>query len=102
MKNYYVYILLCSDGSYYTGITNSIDKRIKEHNNSLDKKSYTYNRRPVKIVYQESFQNPNDAILWEKRIKGWTRKKKEALIKKDFEELKKLSNKKSHTSISSA
>ncbi|MBI9054670.1 MAG: GIY-YIG nuclease family protein [Bacteroidales bacterium] len=102
MKNYYVYILLCSDGSYYTGITNSIDKRIKEHNNSLDKKSYTYNRRPVKIVYQESFQNPNDAILWEKRIKGWTRKKKEALIKKDFEELKKLSNKKSHTSTGSA
>ncbi len=97
MKTYYVYILLCSDNSYYTGITNNIDKRLVEHNNNLDKKSYTFSRRPVKVVYQETFQNPNDAIMWEKRIKGWSRKKKEALIKGDFEELKKLSNKKNHT-----
>ena len=92
MKTYYVYILLCSDSSYYTGITNNIDKRIKEHNHSLNKTSYTYSRRPVKLVYKESFQSPNDAILWEKRIKGWSRKKKEALINGDFEELKRLSN----------
>lgn len=97
MKTYYVYILLCSDNSYYTGITNNIDKRLVEHNNNLDKKSYTFSRRPVKVVYQETFQNPNDAIMWEKRIKGWSRKKKEALIKGDFEELKRLSNKKNHT-----
>ena len=92
MKTYYVYILLCSDNSYYTGITNNIDKRLKEHNHSLDKKGYTYNRRPVKIVFKETFQNPNDAIMWEKRIKGWTRIKKEALISGDFDKLKKLSN----------
>jgi len=92
MKNYYVYILLCKDNSYYTGITNNIEKRILEHNHSTNKTSYTYSRRPVKIVYQEIFQNPNEAILWEKRIKGWSRKKKEALINGDFEELKRLSN----------
>jgi putative endonuclease len=92
MKSYYVYILLCSDKSYYTGISNNIDKRLREHNNSLDKKSYTYNKRPVKIVYKEAFQNPNDAIMWEKRIKGWTRIKKEALINGDFDKLKELSN----------
>lgn len=94
MKTYHVYILHCSDNSYYTGITNNIEKRLKEHNTSLDKISYTYSRRPVKLVYHESFQNPNDAIAWEKRIKGWSRKKKEALIRGDFEELKRLSNKK--------
>lgn len=92
MKVYYVYILLCSDNSYYTGITNNIDKRIIEHNNSLDKTSYTYSRRPVQLVYKETFQNPNDAIMWEKRIKDWSRKKKEALINGDFVELKRLSN----------
>ena len=97
MKEYYIYILICSDNSYYTGITNNIDKRLIEHNNNLDKRSYTFSRRPVKIVYQETFQNPNDAIKWEKRIKGWSRKKKEALISGSFEELKKLSNKKNHT-----
>lgn len=70
----------------------------------MDKTSYTYSRRPVKLIYKETFQNPNDAITWEKRIKGWSRKKKEALIKGDFEELKKLSNNKNesgHTSRSS-
>ncbi|HKK61720.1 MAG TPA: GIY-YIG nuclease family protein [Bacteroidales bacterium] len=92
MKKYYVYILLCKDNSYYTGITNNIEKRIVEHNHSPNKTSYTYSRRPVKIVFYETFQNPNDAILWEKRIKGWSRKKKEALINGNFEELKRLSN----------
>jgi len=101
MKSYFVYILICSDNSYYTGITNNLDKRLIEHNNSLDKKSYTYSRRPVKIVYQETFQNPDDAIVWEKKIKGWSRKKKEALMNGDFNELKRLSNLKNHTSINS-
>ncbi len=104
MKVYYVYILICSDDSYYTGITNNISKRLSEHNNSLDKSSYTYSRRPAKVIYQETFQNPNDAIMWEKRIKGWSRKKKEALINGDFEELKNLSNQKNnatHPSINS-
>ncbi|OFX26698.1 MAG: hypothetical protein A2041_08800 [Bacteroidetes bacterium GWA2_31_9b] len=98
MKTFYVYILKCIDKSYYTGITNDIDRRLIEHNNSLDKKSYTFSRRPVEIVYRETFQNPKDAILWEKRIKGWSRKKKEALIKGNFDELKRLSNQKGNTS----
>jgi putative endonuclease len=101
MKNYYVYILKCADNSYYTGITNDLLRRFYEHNHSLNKKSYTYSRRPVELVYYESFQKPKEAILWEKRIKGWTRLKKEALISGDIEELKRLSNKKGHTSTSS-
>lgn len=98
MKTYYVYILKCSDKSYYTGITNNIDRRLIEHNNGLDRRAYTFFRRPVELVYFELFQNPNDAIMWEKRIKGWSRKKKEALINGDLEELKRLSNMKNHTS----
>lgn len=98
MKTYYVYILICSDDSYYTGITNNTDKRTLEHNNNLDKISYTYSRRPVKLVYKESFQNPNNAIKWGKRIKGWSPKKKEALIKEDFDEIKRLSNFKKNSS----
>ena len=101
MKKYFVYILKCSDNSYYTGITNNIDRRLIEHKNGGDRKSYTFSRRPVELVYKESFQNPNNAIMWEKRIKGWSRKKKEALIKGDFEELKRLSNQKNHTSTGS-
>lgn len=92
MKTYFVYILECSDNSYYTGITNDIEKRMIEHKSGLDKKSYTFSRRLIKLVYKEGFQHPNDAILWEKRIKGWSRRKKEALINGDFEELKRLSN----------
>ena len=102
MNKYFVYILKCSDNSYYTGITNDIDRRLIEHNNGVDKKSYTFLRRPLNLVYFEIFQNPNEAIKWEKRIKGWTRKKKEALIIGDFEELKRLSNQnKKNTSTSS-
>ncbi|MFP4025047.1 MAG: GIY-YIG nuclease family protein [Thiohalospira sp.] len=101
MKNYYVYIIKCADKSYYTGITNDINRRLNEHNHGLNKKSYTFSRRPVEMVYYESFQNPNEAILWEKRIKGWTRQKKEALIRGDIDELKRLSNKKGHTSTGS-
>ena len=92
MKKYFVYILKCSDNSFYTGITNNIEKRINEHQSGINSKCYTHSRRPVKLVFYEEFQNPNEAISKEKQIKGWSRKKKQALINNDFEELKRLSN----------
>ena len=98
---YFVYILKCSDSSYYTGMTNNLEKRVLEHQKGIDSSSYTYFRRPIVLAYYEEFQNPNDAILWEKRIKGWLRKKKEALINKDWEEIKRLSNLKKYPSTSS-
>ena len=91
---YYVYILLCSDDSYYVGVTNDIERRLKEHNHSENNISYTYSRRPVKLVFQEEFNDINVAISKEKQIKGWTRQKKEALIKGEFRLLPKLSKKK--------
>ena len=53
--NYYVYIVECSDGSYYTGVTNDIDKRVEQHNEGLDYNCYTYKRRPVVLKYHEHF-----------------------------------------------
>lgn len=84
---YFVYILKCSDDSYYTGVTNDVHRREQEHNEGSDTKSYTYPRRPVVLIWHESFSNVNSAIEKEKQLKGWSRKKKEALIKENWEDL---------------
>jgi len=94
MKYYYVYILKCSDESYYIGVTNDIERRLDEHRMGINKASYTYSRRPVNLVYHEYFMDINEAIDFEKQIKGWSRAKKEALIKGDWDEIVVLSNKK--------
>jgi putative endonuclease len=91
---YYVYILHCSDDSYYTGVTNSIDRRFLEHQNSHNDNSYTSKRLPVRLVYHCSFSDINQAILFEKRLKKWSRSKKEALIEGRFHDLPLLSKKK--------
>ncbi len=88
--NYFVYIVKCSDDSYYTGITNNVDRRVYEHNNSIDESSYTFHKRPVLLVFHEAFKDVNQAISFEKQIKGWTRKKKEALIDNNWDKLKEL------------
>jgi putative endonuclease len=91
MKEYYVYILLCYDQSYYTGITNDLERRMYEHHTGYNKKSYTHDRRPVELVFFEVFNNPKEAISCEKKIKGWSRKKKQAIINDNWERLKELS-----------
>src|SRR5882672_3851041 len=92
-----VYILLCSDNSYYTGLTNDLDKRIWQHETGFFSDCYTYKRRPVKLMWHTRVETNEEANKLEKQIKGWSRKKKEALIKGDMEELKKLSNSKKET-----
>ena len=91
MKQYYVYILKCSDASYYTGMTNDIERRLSEHQNGLHKESYTFNKRPVELVFCTEFNEVLQAIAFEKQVKGWSRKKKEAIINDRWEDLKKLS-----------
>lgn len=91
MKLYSVYILKCNDGTYYTGITNDIDRRMYEHNNGINSKCYTFKRRPLSLVFCENFPDVNQAIEFEKQVKGWSRKKKEAIINDNWEELKELS-----------
>lgn len=80
MKIYHVYILLCSDGTYYTGLTNNLDRRISEHKYGTDINSYTFSRRPVSLVYTAQFTYILKAIAFEKKIKKWSQKKKRLLI----------------------
>ena len=87
MKSSFVYILLCADGSYYTGVTSNLEKRLVEHKSSKNKGSYVSKRLPVILVYYEHFMDINQAIEWEKRIKKWSQKKKKALINQDWEKL---------------
>ncbi|MGH6923393.1 MAG: GIY-YIG nuclease family protein [Propylenella sp.] len=87
-----VYILRCVDGSYYTGLTRQdAEARAWEHNNDpID--SYTVRRRPVQMVFQEVHERITDAIARERQIKGWSRRKKEALIRGEYEALPDLSS----------
>ena len=91
MHQYFVYILLCADNSYYVGVTNDIERRMYEHENGLNPESYTHKRRPVKLVFCERFTDINQAIAFEKQVKGWNRKKKEAIINDNWELLPELS-----------
>ncbi|MGC1205824.1 MAG: GIY-YIG nuclease family protein [Flavobacteriaceae bacterium] len=94
MKIYYVYILKCSDETYYTGITSNLTKRIKEHKFGKHTDSYTFKRRPTNLEFYVEFTDVNLAIQSEKQIKKWSRAKKEALIKNEFEKLPNLAKKK--------
>jgi putative endonuclease len=102
MKTYTVYILKCADNSYYTGVTNDIDRRLYEHDNAININCYTAERRPLALVFCEHFEDINDAISFEKQVKGWSRKKKEAIINNNWDKLKALSickNITSHTNF---
>ncbi|MDK4738756.1 GIY-YIG nuclease family protein [Rhizobium sp. LEGMi198b] len=86
-----VYILRCSDGSYYTGLTKQeIEARVWGHNAGIYD-GYTAKRRPVELVFHEVYDRIIDAIARERQIKGWSRRKKEALIALNYEALPALS-----------
>jgi putative endonuclease len=89
----WVYILRCSDSTYYVATTRSEDpgRRLSEHQLGVYATAYTANRRPVKIVFAEYFERIVEAVALERQIKGWSRAKKEALIERDFDRLKVLS-----------
>jgi len=79
-QTYYVYILLCRDGSYYTGSTNDVDKRFKEHLEGRGAK-YTKSHKPEKIIYQEKFATKSEALKREAELKRWPKDKKMVLVK---------------------
>ncbi|TNE60101.1 MAG: GIY-YIG nuclease family protein [Alphaproteobacteria bacterium] len=95
----FVYILRCSDGHYYVGSSRgtSVERRVQEHNSGLIK-GYTAARLPVELVYSQDFQFVTDAIAAERQLKGWSRKKKEALIAGDWNLISALSKRKSRAS----
>ena len=87
MKLFYVYIIQCKDQSFYVGMTNNLERRFYEHNTGKYKNSYTYRKRPVVLKWFETFTDPNEALKVEKQLKGWSRRKKIALIDQDWENL---------------
>ena len=88
----FVYMLRCADGSYYVGSATGDDltRRIAEHQSGAYP-GYTWSRRPVQLVWSEYFERITDAIAAERKIKGWSRAKKEALIEGDWASVQKLS-----------
>ena len=87
----FVYMLECNDGSYDVGSTRAgLDQRVAEHNAGRCD-GYTKGRRPVRLVYAQEFQRITDAVAAERQIKGWSRRKKQALFAGAFEDLPQLS-----------
>ena len=84
-----MYILRCSDGSYYTGSTRDLESRLYEHQNGLGA-VFTKKRLPIKLVYCEEFERIDDAFYRETQVQGWSRAKKEALIQGQYDLLPKL------------
>lgn len=85
-----MYILECADGSYYVGSTKYLELRFEQHQNG-EGANHTKKRLPVKMVYFEEFDRIDHAFYREKQVQGWSRKKKEALIKGEFSALPDLS-----------
>ena len=92
MSKAYMYILKCSDGTYYTGSTKDLFRRLEQHQ-SGEGANYTAKRLPVKLVYYEVYDRIDYAFNREKQIQKWTRKKKEALINGEEEFLPELAKK---------
>ena len=87
-----MYILLCDDGSYYTGSTNNLELRLQQHF-AGEGANHTKKHPPVKLLYYEEFDRIDEAFNREKQVQGWSRKKKEALINREYEKLPELSKK---------
>ena len=81
MSKWYVYIVECSDGSLYTGITTDVNRRLLEHNYSFKSAKYTRSRRPVRLVWSKEVANRSEASKEEARIKKLKRASKLELIK---------------------
>ncbi len=86
---HYVYVLRCVDGSYYVGSTWNLEKRVEEHNTGVYQ-GYTSSRRPVELVWSCDFPTEHEAFLTERQLKGWSRAKKEALIRGDLQGVREI------------
>ncbi len=103
MDGAYLYIVKCCDGSFYVGTARSgLETRIAQHNAGTFP-GYTESRRPVELVFSQWFDRVTDAIEAERKLKGWSRAKKEAFIRGDTQLLHQLSKRRSpHYSKQSA
>lgn len=92
---FWVYILQCSDKSYYTGQTDNLEKRLAQHQDKMIPGCYTSTRLPIQLKYSQEFVSREEALIAERQIKGWSRRKKEALINGDWQALSDYSKRKS-------
>lgn len=88
----WMYILRCADNSYYVGSTTNLERRLWEHNEGIGAR-YTAQRRPVELAYSAEFPDIVQAYAAEKQVQNWSRAKREALIRGDFEALSELAKK---------
>jgi predicted GIY-YIG superfamily endonuclease len=86
---FWVYMLQCADGSYYVGHTDDLERRLAQHQTG-EMDGYTATRRPVRTVFTQEFRSRAEALAAELHVKGWSRKKKEALMQGDWAEVKRL------------
>lgn len=86
-ETYFVYILLCSDTSYYIGLTDDFPKRLEEHEEGKYPNCFTFKRRPLKLAYYETIPFLKEAIERQTQLRKWSRKKKEALMQQDYHRL---------------
>ena len=96
--SFFVYILRCADGSYYVGHTDDLEPRIAAHQRG-EIAGYTRKRRSVRLMFAEEFRTREEALARERQVKGWSRAKKEALMKDNWNRLQWLSR--SHGSAGS-
>ncbi len=89
--SFWIYILHCADGSYYTGHTDNLEERIAAHQ-AGEIAGYTATRRPIKLMFSEEFPTRVEALACERQIKGWRRSKKEALIRGNWDEVSRLTH----------
>ena len=87
---FWVYMLRCHDGSYYTGHTDALERRIAEHTSGAFTGCYTFQRRSVELVFAQEVATREEALAAERRIKGWSRAKKEAMIRGDWAAVSRL------------
>ena len=88
----FTYLLRCADDSLYVGSTWDLERRLWEHNNEASGAAYTRHRRPVSLVWSVELPSIREAFFLEKQIQGWSRAKREALIREDWEALPDLSS----------
>lgn len=87
---FWIYLLRCADGSYYAGHTDDLARRLAQHHDGSVRHCYTSRRRPVVLVYSEAFATREEALAAERQVKGWSRRKKEALIQGDWAQIRRL------------
>lgn len=90
MQPFWIYMLRCSDGSYYVGHTDDLERRLDQHRIGFFRSCYAYSRRPLEVVYVQATTTRIEALEAERRIKGWSRAKKQALIAGDWTAINRL------------